>query len=138
MYEYLVRGFIIGLRSEIEYFFNRAAWAVSAIPDPKDEDPERYAILAVLPFYLVTAFNRLIERGLYRGCPSIIDPETEEEMLAKPRVLEEEPGWVVDVPKLEKTLVIPGMDGEKPTEESWSQRFLKMNIIAEEPHVLFV
>lgn len=43
------------------------------IPDPKDTaDPERYAVVAVLPFYLVMAFNRLIERGLPRNCPGII------------------------------------------------------------------
>lgn len=139
MYEYLVTGFIIGLRSEIEYFFNQPSWAVAAIPDPKDPDAQRYAILAVLPHYLVMAFNRLIERGLPRGSPAIIaGNDAEEELRSRPIVLEEEPSWVADVPKLEQTLVITDKNGDQPDEDSRSDRFLAMNIIVEEPHVLFV
>lgn len=70
MYEYLVTGYITGLRTEIEFFFNQPSRAVSAIPDPKDPDPERSAVLAALPYYLVIAFNRLIERGLPRNSPA--------------------------------------------------------------------
>lgn len=139
MYEYLVTGFTFGLRTEIEFFFNQPKWAVSALPDPKDQDPQRYAILAVLPYYLTVAFNRLIERGLPRGAPAIITgDEAEAELRSRPIVLEEEPSWVADVPKLEQTLVIPDCNGEEPEEQARSARFLAMNIIVEEPHVLFV
>jgi hypothetical protein len=31
MYEYLVVGYIIGLRTEIEYFFNHPSWTASCI-----------------------------------------------------------------------------------------------------------
>lgn len=41
------------------------------MPKLLDPDPERYAVLAVLPFYLVFAFNRLNERGLPRDSPFI-------------------------------------------------------------------
>ena len=61
MYEFIVLGFTVGLRTEIEWFFNHASWKLSEIPDPDDPDPERYAILAVLPRFLVIAYNRLIE-----------------------------------------------------------------------------
>lgn len=138
MYEYLVSGYTIGLRSEIEFFFNKSSWAVADIPDPKDPDPERYAVLAILPFYMVTAFNRLIERGLPRDSPFIISPAMEDELKSRPIVLEKEPEWVAGVKKLEKTLVIPDSDGNVPNEESRSARFHEMNILAEEPHVLFV
>jgi hypothetical protein len=139
MYEYLVVGDTIGLRNEIEYFFNRPSWAVAAIPDPMDPDPERYAILAVLPSYLVTAFNRLIERGLPRDSPAIIaGPEVEAELRSRKVVLEEEPSWAAKVPPLPQTLVIPNGLNDEPEEETRSKRFLAMNIIAEEPHVLFV
>ncbi|KAJ5182639.1 hypothetical protein N7492_000255 [Penicillium capsulatum] len=139
MYEYLVTGFILGLRTEIEFFFNQPGWAVSALPDPWDQDPQRYAILAVLPHYLVVAFNRLIERGLPRGAPAIIAGDgVEDELRSRPIALEEEPSWVADVPKLERPLVIPGSNGEEPEEQARSARFLAMNIIVEEPHVLFV
>jgi hypothetical protein len=138
MYEYLVIGYTTGLRTEIEFFFNQPSWPVSAIPDPEDPDAERYAILAVLPYYLVTAFNRLIERGLPRGSPAIIAPEMEENLKAQKIALEEEPSWVREVPKLQQRLVIPDEFGEEPKEETMSARFLEMNIIAGEPHVLFV
>ncbi|KAI0147577.1 hypothetical protein GGR57DRAFT_247386 [Xylariaceae sp. FL1272] len=140
MYEYIVVGFTMGLRTEIEFFFNQGpTWAVSHIPDPKDADPQRYAILSVLPFYLCKAFNRLIERGLPRGSPAIIAGNEElEELRSRPIVLEKEPEWVARVPPLAERLVLPGLDGGEPTEETWSERLLEKNIVCEEPHVLFV
>lgn len=138
MYEYIVIGYNIGLRNEIEAFFNHHTWPVSAIPDPKDPDPQRYAVLAVLPYYLVMAFNRLIEIGLPRDSPFIITPEIEEELKSRERVLEEEPRWVLKVPRLEETLVLPRYTGEIPRENCLSEPFAKMNIRAENPHTLFV
>ncbi|KAK4103758.1 hypothetical protein N658DRAFT_505400 [Parathielavia hyrcaniae] len=139
MYEYLVLSDTIGLRNEIEHFFNQPSWAVSAIPDPADPDPERYAILAGLPSYLVIAFNRLIELGLPRGSPGIIAGDAaEEELRNRPVVLEEEPGWVTRVPALSQPLVIPDHCNKEPEEGVRSKRFLEMNVIVGEPHVLFV
>ncbi|KAM0282712.1 hypothetical protein ACHAQH_002910 [Verticillium albo-atrum] len=138
MYEYLVLGSVSGLRTEVELFFNQSSWAVADIPDPRDPDPQRQAILAVLPFYLTVAFNRLIERGLARGSPTIITPAMEEELRKKPIVLEREPVWVASVPKLQKSLVIPDESGKDPMEARRSPRFLDLNIIVEEPQVLFV
>ncbi|QKX54746.1 uncharacterized protein TRUGW13939_01835 [Talaromyces rugulosus] len=139
MYEYIVAGWTVGLRNEIEYFFNQSSWAVSAIPDPKDPDPERYAILAVLPYYLTRAFNRLIERGIPRDCPAIItSEEMEDELRARPKVLEKEPSWVEQVPSLEQTLIIPDDNGEVPPERDRSEQFLRKKVIMEEPHTLFV
>lgn len=139
MYEYLVIGYITGLRTEIEFFFNQPTWAVSAIPDPQDPDPERYAILAVLPIYLVTAFNRLIEKGLPRGSPAIIaGPKAEAELRARPRVLEQTPEWSRTVAPLSSQLIIPDKEGKVPPKQVWSPHFLEMNIIVEDPHTLFV
>lgn len=139
MYEYLVVGHIAGLRSEVEYFFNQASWIVADIPDPTDPDPARYAILAVLPQYLVVAFNRLIERGLPRGSPAIImSSEAEDELQSRDVVLEKEPSWALKVPRLTDTLVITGNSILEPDEECRSARFLEMNILVAEPHVLFV
>ncbi|KAK4117529.1 hypothetical protein N656DRAFT_699868, partial [Canariomyces notabilis] len=138
MYEYLVIGYNIGLRSEIVYFFNHASWAVAAIPDPADPDPARYAILAALPHYLVRTVNRLVQDGLPRGRPAIIGPKEEAELRSRPIVVEEEPPWAAKVPALAKTLVIPGPDGNAPGADCKSARLLEMNIVAEEPHVLFV
>ncbi|KAI0460023.1 hypothetical protein F5B21DRAFT_207396 [Xylaria acuta] len=139
MYEYIVVGFTVGLRTEIEFFFNQGpSWPVSAIPDPEDPDPQRYAILSVLPFYLCKAFNRLIERGLPRGSPVIIGPRELDELRSRPVVLETEPEWATKVPALVERLILPGLDGGEPARETWSEQFLAKNIVYEEPHILFV
>lgn len=138
MYEYIVTSFVTELRNEIEYFYNQP-WTVSKIPDPKDTDPERHAILAMIPHYLMKAFNRMAERRLPRGSPAIITSrEMEEELMSREIVRKEVPGWVKRMPRLEKTLVIPTDDGEVPDEESKSERFWEMNTIAHELFVLFV
>ncbi|KAG5980951.1 hypothetical protein E4U55_003461 [Claviceps digitariae] len=139
MYEYLIIGYNTGLRTEIEFFFNQPSWSVKDIPDPKDADPIRYAILAVLPHYLTLAFNRLIEKGLPRGSPAILTPEIEASLKAQVVKLEEVPSWTTDVPPLKDVFTIPcksskfvDAGGER------SERFYKMNIVVNEPHVLFV
>lgn len=138
MYEYLVTDFNAGLRTEIEFFFNHPDWAVSEIPDPADMDPARYAILAVLPQFLVIAFNRLIRRGLPRDAPAISTGEEMEELTSRPRVLEEVPTWTAQVPKLQETLVIPDTKGHRPNDEQASSQFLEKNILVFQPHILFV
>lgn len=141
MYEYLVVGYEFGLRSEIQFCFNqpKPRWAVSAIPDPADPDPARYAVLAALPHYLVKAFNWLIERGLPRGSPAIISGEEEMDALkAQPVVLEEVPAWVAKVPPLAERLVIPTPSGDEVPESAWSEHFLEKNIVVQEPSVIFV
>ncbi|KAG5928085.1 hypothetical protein E4U42_001289 [Claviceps africana] len=107
MYEYLVVGYNAGMRTEIEFFYNQPSWSVKDIPDPKDADPTRYAIVAVLPQYLTLAFNRLIKMGLPRGSPAVISPEVEASLRAQVVELEEVPSWTRDVPPLKDTLVIP-------------------------------
>lgn len=143
MYQYTVTSSTIDFRNEVEYFFNQASWAVCDIPDPKDyADPARYAIVAVLPYHLVKAFNRLIERGLPRDSPCIITSvEMEEELKSRKIVREVMPEWTKHVPRLEETLVIPPpgkADGEAPDEDDRSPLFVEMNIIVQEPHALFV
>ncbi|KAG6006970.1 hypothetical protein E4U43_000371 [Claviceps pusilla] len=139
MYEYLVIGFNIGLRSEIEHFFNQPSWSVKDIPDPDDPDPTRYAIVAVLPHYLIMAFNRLIKMGLPRGSPPIFTAEMEAAMKAQPIKLEEVPSWTAKVPPSENVLTIPcDPRVDERFRASRSELFHKMNIIVDEPHVLFV
>ena len=138
MFEFIVTANTIGLRNEIESFFNHPSWAVSSIPDPNDADPARYAILSVIPHFLMIAFNRLIERGLPRGSPAILSDEDLEEMQSQQVVLEELPPWTARVAKLSKTLVIPDVNDETPPKEDRSRHFLNMNIISAEPHILFV
>lgn len=139
IYEYFVAGNTAGIRNEVEFFFNQPSWALAEIPDPQDPDPERYAVLAVLPCYMAHAFNRLIERGLPRGSPAIIMGDAAEaELKSKPVVLEKEPKWTAHVPRLQKTLVIPERNGNAPAEDARSEKFMAMNIIAVAPYIVFV
>jgi hypothetical protein len=138
MYEDIVLDDNIALRNDIEYFFNHDDWAVAAIPNPRDDDPRRYAILAVLPEFLVIAFNRLIEKGLPRGAPAILTDEMLKELQAKPKVLETVPPWTLEVPRLEEILFIPNKNNETPGEDWRSSQFLAKNIYCVQPHILFV
>ena len=88
--------------------FNHATWKVAEIPDLRDLDPKPYAILAVIPQFLVIAFNRLIERCSPRGAPSIIiDDEQEEELKSEPKVLEKVPSWTMGDTEFDKPLILP-------------------------------
>lgn len=139
MYTDIVDDFTIELRNELEYFFNRSDWSVSAIPDPQDPNPARYAILSVLPHLLVPAFNRLISRGLPRDAPAIIVDFEEQEK--RPRILEEVPAWCERVPPMDHTLVIPSEAGKVLTDkndELASPEFLVKNILAFKHHTFFI
>lgn len=139
IFEYFVAGHIAGMRTEVEFFFNQPSWTLAEIPDPRDPDPERYAVLAVLPHYMAHAFNRLIERGLPRGSPAMIMGDAAEaELKSRPVVLEKEPNWVTHVPRMQKTLVIPDQNGVTPPENARSDKFMAMNIIAVAPYLAFV
>jgi hypothetical protein len=70
MYHYLIRGDYEVLRNEVQDFFDHKHWHVQSIPDPRDHDPERYAILAAITQYLAHGINRriMISQG-YRKDP---------------------------------------------------------------------
>ncbi|MCJ1253566.1 hypothetical protein MMC24_001378 [Lignoscripta atroalba] len=139
LYENIVQDWTMELRNEIEYFWNQHQWEVSAIPDPRDPDPARYAILSVIPQLLVRAFNRNIALGLPRDAPAIIlDMEALKE---KPKVLEIAPAWCKCVPPLEKTLRLPNEQGEfllGKEDDQACLEFLEKNILVLQPHILFV
>ncbi|KAF3928667.1 hypothetical protein AA313_de0209851 [Arthrobotrys entomopaga] len=139
MYQYLVVGWTIQLRNEIEYFWNHKGWAVKGIPDPMDNDAERYAILAALPHFLVQAFNRLIDRGLPRYSAAII--ENPEELQQQAKILEEVPEWCKNVAPLPSILNLPLANGDIPAEledPRASDILKRWNILRHDPHVLFV
>jgi hypothetical protein len=56
------------LSRETDYFFfQQPGWKLESIPDPKDPDPVRYAILASLVEEMVTLFNLRNGLGIRRG-----------------------------------------------------------------------
>ncbi|EUC67363.1 DNA-binding protein, putative [Rhizoctonia solani AG-3 Rhs1AP] len=52
---------------ESQYFWRHNDWAIHDIPDPRDPDPVRYAMLASIVEELVDAFNYKVGLGLRRG-----------------------------------------------------------------------
>lgn len=120
IYDFIVTGNQQGLQSEVYYFFNQPSWKLSGVLEPEDTDSKRYAMLAALSQCLVVSFNQAIKRGFLRDVP---ETEKEREALT---VLEEEPGWVAQAPRLEESLVIPGESGEVVSGDNISALFLRM------------
>ncbi|KNG51995.1 hypothetical protein TW65_00380 [Stemphylium lycopersici] len=58
MYHYIVRGEYAVLRNEVQDFWDYSRWKVERIPDPRDADAERYAVLAAVVVYLALGMNR--------------------------------------------------------------------------------
>lgn len=59
----------VPLGSETEYFWYQSTekWSLSSIPNPKDSDPIRYAIVACIVEELVRAFNWRLALGMRRN-----------------------------------------------------------------------
>ncbi|KAF1946827.1 hypothetical protein EJ02DRAFT_335463 [Clathrospora elynae] len=139
MYHYIVRGDYNVLRNEVQDFFDHHAWKVYDIPDPHDNDPERYAILAIVTQYLAHGFNRRIKIGgqsrrwkptdmeiaahtFFRGTRNLPWQET----------LEREPKWAKDVPKVPVALVLSKGSWYFPGQRGKSSRFGGKGVVAEE------
>ncbi|KAK0114146.1 hypothetical protein ONS95_013648 [Cadophora gregata] len=69
LYDDLCANRLILISYECEYILRRGSerWLLSRIPDPQDNDPVRYAILASLDEALVDVFNWKLELGIRRG-----------------------------------------------------------------------
>lgn len=143
LYEFFVLDNVTGYRNQLEYFWKQRSWAVRDIPDPKEEDPARYAFLACIPALLVRSFNERIKLGLARDTPAIISPEEAEELRTRPessKKYEEVPEWTENVAALPETLVMPSHDSivmegfDDPRASSW---FKPKNILIWGPHIHF-
>lgn len=90
---------------ETEYFWKRSepGWAIELLPDPKDPDPERYAVLATLAEQLADAFNWRLGMGKRRNGEFF---EPAEDGTPVPFVPEVCPSWVEQVPALDELLVL--------------------------------
>lgn len=139
IYEFFVLGWTTAFRNELEYFCcSHPDWSVSALPDPTDPDPTRYAVFATLTRLMCASFNRRIELGLPRDAPAIITDFAA--LRARPKVYEISPEWTHRVVPLEEKLFIP--DAERKTlaedDPEVSEEFRAMNIIVQMPHIHFI
>lgn len=147
MYEHFVLDQHIELRNELEAFWYHSEWPVNRIPDPKDTDPERYAILACIPKLLVLAFNKKTELGLPRNAPAIFTGHQLEQWRGQPKQYEEVPPWVEFAPRLRRNILeIPHWDDERRDFVTLdrSQRYkaskecLEQGVVVYEPHIHFI
>ncbi|KAF8682538.1 hypothetical protein RHS04_02679 [Rhizoctonia solani] len=79
---------------ESQYFWRHKDWVIRDIPDPRDPDRVRYAMLASIVEELVAAFNYKIGLGLRRGT-AIYDSEAIANEQTRPE--ESCPEWVSQV-----------------------------------------
>ncbi|PPQ74064.1 hypothetical protein CVT26_006944 [Gymnopilus dilepis] len=87
---------------EGHYFWMQSTWRLKDIPDPKDPNPLRYAILASLVEYMVEAYNWKISIGLRRGLKSLPRAVDEANRKDPNKPFEEAPEWAVKAPGVEE------------------------------------
>lgn len=143
LYEWIMVDHTVNMRNELELFWWKR-WPVSTIPDPRDDDPERYAVLACIPELLVESFNERIDLGLRREEPhSILSLEEQQYFASTPKNYESVPGWTGTVPPLKELLHIPQEVGlwEQPTSLEHPQAcqiFGQKNILCPKLHIHFI
>ncbi|KAL1855015.1 hypothetical protein Plec18167_004535 [Paecilomyces lecythidis] len=120
---------------ETEYFFFRPDWKLQNIPDPKDPDPLRYAVIACIVEELHEAVNWRLSLGLRRNREHVYRERGEDPY--PPFVPEGLPSWTKDVAPIDKELLrrsVPedklDTDGNLVLEEGGkSPIFARRNII---------
>ncbi|RMZ85154.1 hypothetical protein DV738_g262, partial [Chaetothyriales sp. CBS 135597] len=120
MCEFLCANDSDQLMLEMQYFWSHPyadSWRLQKIPDPRDTNPERYAVLASIVETLVSAFNYRLKLGLRREG---LEAEDMEEAC---------PPWVLHVPSLPQRLVLFETDFPMP-EPTTRDSFTSRNIIA--------
>ncbi|KFY02089.1 hypothetical protein V490_00655 [Pseudogymnoascus sp. VKM F-3557] len=149
LYEYILLDQNIGIRNEIEYFWNQDKWAVCDIEDPKDDNPIRYAVLSCIPHLLVAAFNANVELGLPRNAPPIMTNDQIDEFRTREKKFETVPEWTRKIGPLGETLRIPHIKGgggegnelevlDDMNDKRASIPFKEKNILIWEPHIFFI
>ena len=141
IYWAIVMDDTIAMRNEIEYSWRRkeASWLLCDIPRPPDPDPERFAIISAIPYFLAAAFNRIIDLGLPRDSTGSILTDEELEAAAKrPKVFEIVPQWAEEAPPLEKPLCLPTEGLGTPSSPEDADPFLiRKNVWVHGLHVYF-
>ena len=122
----------------LKQFWSKRDWRVDAIPDPEDENPARYALLACVAYVLEEFFNWKISWGASRVAGPIMTMDEVEALMAVPlseRAWEKIPKWAEAVPALDSPLLVPvsysgelGLEAHNPGPEVWNS-FASKNIV---------
>lgn len=118
------------LVQETQYFWDgpHALWQLEHVPDPRDSDGERYALLASLVESLVLAFNYRMSLGARRG--GGVGGEWQKGADADDGREQQEtcPAWTATVPPLEVPLVLRTEEDFTPTAcDPFAKRNIKAN-----------
>lgn len=129
LYQLFVVDWTIQFRNELEYFWNRASWALADLPDPglgDDGLPEseaklRKAVMAGLTRIMKLAYNRLISKGLPRNAPAVVMD------------------WAKEMERLDPVVELPNAKGELlGVDEPGDEEFAVYEIKVATPHWVFV
>ena len=101
------------------FFHSETRWVLACIPDPRDNDPIRYGILASMVEALADAFNWRLKLGIRRKNTT----DTSEQRSSNV-AREEAPSWTPKVGGLEEPLVFRKA-GCKVSDMTMEQHFLK-------------
>ncbi|KAK4868540.1 hypothetical protein LT330_006742 [Penicillium expansum] len=88
---------------ETEYFFFRSDWKLGEIPDPKDENPLRYAMIASIMEELHEAVNWRLGLGLRRNREHVFREEDGDPW--PPFTPEKLPDWTKNVAPIDESLL---------------------------------
>jgi hypothetical protein len=104
---------------EAGYFWSHKDWSLAEIPDPRDPDPLRYAMLVEA---MVSAFNFKIDLGLRRGVFLSKRADRIASRYAVDKPFEACPPWTAEIPSVEPQISF--------TNSNPDPHFLKRNIHA--------
>lgn len=135
LYELIVARDTIHLVEETTYFFYRygSRWSIRNIPDPKDPDPVRYAILAALVETMVEAFNWRIHMGIVRKGRRVETRPLPSGVLDTREVA---PDWVAQVPPVAESFVL--VTKAEAELLNVSQAFKKRNLVSDAAGFFFI
>ncbi|KAI9925073.1 hypothetical protein MW887_006481 [Aspergillus wentii] len=142
IYEAMTAREYYAIGPEVEYFWYQArrSWAVHRIPDPRDPDPVRYAILACIAEELAKAFNWRLSLGMRRDRSKHIYRKTLEDALP-PFAPETAPVWTKAVSAIDTELIadlpndVLDQSGKLLLEEDGnSPVFAERNVITDTRH----
>ncbi|KAI1975138.1 hypothetical protein LOZ53_004767 [Ophidiomyces ophidiicola] len=124
LYEDLCADNLILMSYECEYLFfhPETRWQLSQIPDPKDKNHMRYALLASMVEALVDAFNWRLDLGLRRD-KSINYVQSEE-----PYLREQAPSWALEVGPLAEPLVLTHSQKNSQPNEAFAKRNIQASM----------
>lgn len=135
LYELHLAGRSPLIGTETEYFFYHEDWKLGDIPDPKDEDPIRYAFLASFMEELHEAVNWRLSLGLRRNRQKILRQKGSDPW--PPFTPETLPDWTRTVPPIDEDFLkrsVPSrmvdVEGNLVLEEDGKgQHFARRNIV---------